>query len=233
MEIRCRIFQRWNFTFKRDFVTQWSIINWSCRSFSTFVNEDPVNRLFKRSIFDEIHVNFPDHIVVFLPGTEEILFFNDFLTKFFEKIDFNIEIYPMIDSLSSWPLKTNENQSKFIVSSNRFENAKRKSFCFLQILCDKSCETDLPFLNIGCVIDTGITSEVSQNERFRWERVFSNWSLIKEMSSNNNITTFIQIQLDQSNECDRTKISVRIFQENHVFFFFFFSHRVESICRCF
>jgi hypothetical protein len=39
-----------------------------------------------------------------------------------------------------------------------------KIFSFFKILCDASCETGVPFHNISCVIDTGITLEVNLNK---------------------------------------------------------------------
>ncbi len=54
----------------------------------------------------------------------------------------------------------NDNHSRLLVCIFELFHPKKNLF-FLKILCDASCETGVPFRNISCVIDTGITLEVN------------------------------------------------------------------------
>ncbi|CAF0945614.1 unnamed protein product [Adineta steineri] len=79
------------------------------------------------------------HILVYLPGLDEIYIMNDLLLISNISNEFKIDIHMILNS-SSWSL-INNNSSRLL------------------ILCDANCETGIPFRNITCVIDTGITLE--------------------------------------------------------------------------
>ncbi|CAF0759451.1 unnamed protein product [Rotaria sordida] len=79
------------------------------------------------------------HILVFLPSLDEISTMADLVLNTNFSNEFQIEVHTILNS-TSWSLMNND--------------------CLrLLILCDASCETGVPFRNISCVIDTGITLE--------------------------------------------------------------------------
>ncbi|CAF0814360.1 unnamed protein product [Adineta ricciae] len=80
-----------------------------------------------------------EHILIFLPGPDEISVMNDLCLNSNLSKEFGIEVHRIWNS-SSW-LVMNNNSSRLL------------------ILCDANCETGVPFRNICCVIDTGITLE--------------------------------------------------------------------------
>ncbi|CAF3326176.1 unnamed protein product [Rotaria socialis] len=79
------------------------------------------------------------HILVFLPGPDEISIFTDLILSTNFSNEFAIEVHAILNT-TSWPFINNDRSR-------------------LLILCDASCETGVPFRNICCVIDTGITLE--------------------------------------------------------------------------
>ncbi|CAF5115399.1 unnamed protein product, partial [Rotaria sp. Silwood1] len=79
------------------------------------------------------------HILVFLPSPDEISIMADIILSRNFSNEFGIEIHAILNP-TSWSL----------INNDRLR---------LLILCDASCEIGVPFRNISCVIDTGITLE--------------------------------------------------------------------------
>lgn len=92
----------------------------------------------------------PTHILVFLPGCDEIFEMKEFIEN---SNEFQVEVC-VIQTSSSWSM-INFNHSRLV------------------ILCDANCETGVPFHTINFIIDTGIAFEkkytwinqISANER--------------------------------------------------------------------